>query len=113
LKSYEECRDIARHYTSRTPFNALDKTAYDTARRNGWLDEICAHMTGISGKNTGAIANYSDKDLIDEAKKFSTRKEMRAIAVSAYSEIYERRINAVAFAHMPLLVRGAKKRNAA
>lgn len=107
----DECATIAKRFDSRTAFNAMARAAYDTARVSGWLDEICAHIT--VSYDSSANPKRSNQDLIEEAKRFTTRKDMRANAISAYSLIYARRLKDVAFAHMPILVRGVKKRKTA
>jgi hypothetical protein len=35
----------AAQYASRTEWNKSNASAYNSAHRNGWLDEVCAHMT--------------------------------------------------------------------
>jgi len=42
--SLENCKTEALKYDSRKDFHENTQTAYHTARRNGWLDEICSHM---------------------------------------------------------------------
>lgn len=40
----ERCQEEALKYRSRSEFTKSNKGAYNAARRNGWLDEICSHM---------------------------------------------------------------------
>ena len=40
----EECRASAANFTTRGEFQKGATSAYQTARVNGWLDDICAHM---------------------------------------------------------------------
>lgn len=41
----ERCQEVALACTSRTDFHIKNVAAYNSARRNGWLNEVCAHMT--------------------------------------------------------------------
>lgn len=40
----EKCHEEALKYDIRGIFHQNSTSAYDAARRNGWLDEICSHM---------------------------------------------------------------------
>jgi hypothetical protein len=40
----EKCHETALKYKSRSEFGKKSKGAYHSARKNGWLDEICSHM---------------------------------------------------------------------
>jgi hypothetical protein len=41
----EHCADEAKRHTHRTEFLRNAAGAYEAAKRNGWLDDVCAHMT--------------------------------------------------------------------
>ena len=41
----EECAVIAKKCSKRSEMMSIDRNAYNAARINGWLDEICAHMS--------------------------------------------------------------------
>jgi predicted GIY-YIG superfamily endonuclease len=43
----ETCRELAALCSTRAEYARRFKQAYDLARRNGWLDEFCAHMSQI------------------------------------------------------------------
>ena len=38
--TYERCKEVAKNCKRRTDFNRLNGSAYETARRNGWLDDF-------------------------------------------------------------------------
>jgi hypothetical protein len=40
----DNCKEEALKYSSRTAFDKANTSAFQGARRNGWLDEVCAHM---------------------------------------------------------------------
>ena len=42
--SKEKCQVIALKYQHRLEFQIGDKKAYESAKHNGWLDDICQHM---------------------------------------------------------------------
>ena len=42
----ERCRKEALKYKTKTEFSKGCVSAYQAALRNGWLDEVCAHMKG-------------------------------------------------------------------
>ncbi len=40
----ETCKSDAKRYKSRSEWQKFSVSAYQAARRNGWLDECCEHM---------------------------------------------------------------------
>ena len=42
--NYENCRIEALKYTSKKEFNKTCTSAYQSAKRNGWLEDLCDHM---------------------------------------------------------------------
>ena len=40
----ERCQEEALKFTSRSMFNRESNSAYSSALRNGWLDDLCNHM---------------------------------------------------------------------
>lgn len=59
--SKEDCAKIALQYQHRSDLQTKDKGVYLKALRNGWLDEICAHMVPkpfvFAGGNPGRPAH--------------------------------------------------------
>ena len=49
--SYEECKKEASKYKSRCEFRDVKGGAYNSARKNGWLDDICSHMKTLKLPN--------------------------------------------------------------
>lgn len=41
----ERCKEEAKKYSNRTEFQKINKSAYGAAFKNGWLDDICSHMS--------------------------------------------------------------------
>ena len=66
--TFDNVKEEALKYKSRNDFNRNSKSAYLSAYRNGWLDEVCSHM-----KNK----NYSFKSVSEEALKYNSKVEFR------------------------------------
>jgi len=77
--SFDKVKDEALKYTTRNDFNKLSKSAYLSAYRNGWLDEVCSHMK---------INDYGFDRVKEEALKFSTRSEFRNKSNSYYNSAH-------------------------
>ena len=63
----ENCRLEALKYTRRKEFYKKCGSAYNSASRHGWLDEVCAHMhTDRKPSSTHTLAKASIADELDE-----------------------------------------------
>ena len=54
-RTFEDCEKSAKKYNNLSAFYANDHATYQKARREGWLNKICAHMTAcekLSSKET-------------------------------------------------------------
>lgn len=79
----EHCEGEAAKYNTRGEFELGNYLAYCAAKKNGWLNDICAHMppphqlvpTGYWTKKENCQA---------EAMKYSTRSEFKKTANGAY-----------------------------
>ena len=40
----ERCKEETLKYNTRSEFQKGSESAYQAARKNGWLDDICKHM---------------------------------------------------------------------
>ena len=69
--SLEDCRREAVKYSSRVAFSKGHKRAYETARRNGWLDEVCAHIVPTHLP----MGYWTYERCKESALKYDTRKE--------------------------------------
>lgn len=77
----ERCADEALKYATRGMFVASAGSAYNTALRHGWLDEICAHMM-VQRKPKGY---WTKSRCADEAAKYTTRAEFQRNAKGVYN----------------------------
>ena len=75
----EQCRKAALKYQSKVEFKKKDGSAYSTAVRNGWIEQICTHMV----KPTPKI-KWTYEKLAEEARKYNTKKEFKHLSHSAY-----------------------------
>src|SRR4051812_9849898 len=77
----ENCQKEALKYNSRTEFKKNSIGAYDKARDNNWVNEICSHMTGGKKHN-----GYWTKDKCQiEALKYKSRSEFKKNSPSAFN----------------------------
>lgn len=78
----ERCKEEAMKYTSIEDFKRGSGTAYSKTHRNGWDQEICAHL-----KSKIFPAGYWTKEKCkEEALKYSTRSEFKRKSPAAYSK---------------------------
>lgn len=67
---FETCTKAAKRYKTRGAFSQGEhKRAYEVARKNGWLDEICSHMKPV---NPNVYNRFYYEDVVDKAKKCKT-----------------------------------------
>lgn len=68
----EECRRIAKKYTTIREFRTLDTSVYVTAKRHGWLQSF----TWL--KREVGVKHFRTKDdIVKAARKFKTLKDFR------------------------------------
>ena len=75
------CQEEAKKYKTRKDFGKLSKGAYESTRKNGWLDEICEHMTTIN-KPTGY---WTKEKCLEAALSCKTKKEFISKFSGAYN----------------------------
>jgi len=78
----ERCREIALKCKSRGEFNKKYYSAYNIARLNGWLDEICPHLP--RPKPNGYWTYERCKEIVS---KYKTKKEFRDNNYGCYQRI--------------------------
>ena len=76
----ERCAAEAKNYETRKEFKVKSARAYGASLKNGWIDEICAHMIEIRKP-----AGYWTKErCAAEAKNYETRMEFQNSSHRAY-----------------------------
>ena len=77
----ENCLEDAKQFKTKASWVKNNSSPCISARKNGWLDECCAHMIF----NEKPIGYWNDKDLcISESKKYKTRSEFAKKNDSCY-----------------------------
>ena len=75
----DKCREEALKYKSRKEFEK-NSPAYQAAKRNGWLDDVCEHMKPVLKSD-----NYWTKEkCAEEALKYKYRSEFAKNSPMAY-----------------------------
>ena len=70
---FEKCKEEALRYEKRSDFKTFSSSAYNTALKNMWLDEICSHMIEIKKHN----GYWTKERCQNEALKYETKKDFR------------------------------------
>ncbi len=79
--NYEISFNEALKYSMRSDFRKKSSTIYNYARLNGWLDDICKHMTESIKPN-----NYWNYERCEtEALKYNTKNKFRMYSSGAYN----------------------------
>lgn len=76
----ERCLERALRYVHRVDFKNGDGSAYSTAVRRGWLDEICSHMTKPTPK-----VKWTKEECHKVAQKYKTAIDFRKQERSVYA----------------------------
>jgi len=77
----ERCLEIAKKYNTRNEFSKNDGSAYGSAVRNKWLNDICIHMKEINKPDGYWKIKENCKE---ESSKYSNRIDFRKKSRTAY-----------------------------
>lgn len=90
----------AKNFPSKVDWVSASTSAYQTAVVNGWIAEATTHMTRPT-YNLATPRGYWTKDrVIEDAQKYSTSREWRAVSRLAYRHASEKGWFSEATAHM-------------
>lgn len=78
----EKCIKEAGKYKKRTKFARGSESAYNSARNNKWLDEVCSHMSKVNKKSKGY---WTKEKCSEESLRYKTKKELEEKAPGAYA----------------------------
>ena len=78
----EKCHELSKKCSSRNEFKHLNNSAYNVARKNGYIDEICSHMTEKCHK-------WTKEECYELSKRCSSRSEFAKKYKNPYT--YSRR----------------------
>lgn len=87
--SYDNLKEIALLYNSRAEFQMLDSSAYQSARRQSILDDICGHMIIQSFSIPQLILKYILHHFIDDYILYNTRKVIKPYEIDIYFPKYK------------------------
>ena len=104
----ENCKIEAFKYSTRGEFNKYSASCYGAAKKNGWLDEICAHMKSGLGV---ARFKWTKGKCIEEGLRYNTRTEMQRGSSGAYKSAVKHGWIDEVCVHMPLYRNSKKKEN--
>lgn len=95
--NFERCKEEASKYKNRSTFKKESPSAWDSARNNNWLDDICSHMTYLGDKihRCVYVCEFSDKSAyIGLTFNFEKRKQqhLNSKRSSVYKYIIEKNI---------------------
>lgn len=80
--NFERCKSEALKYQRRIDFVRANNSAYNAARRYGWLEKICKHMQ--KSKQTVSKGHWTKEECLKESSKYMTRMEFYNEAPGAY-----------------------------
>jgi predicted GIY-YIG superfamily endonuclease len=93
----EKCSEEAKKYSSRGEFKKSNNSAYNSAWKNGWLDDICAHM--ISSKKP--VGFWTKEKCSEEAKKYNSITDFRNSSSGAYDAMHTNEWTAEMYSILP------------
>jgi len=83
--TYEKCKEEALKYSTRSEFQKKSASAYNSALRNGWLNDVCSHMKFVL-KPSGYWTYEKCKE---EALKYKNRKDFCLNSKGCYDASYK------------------------
>lgn len=101
----DRCRDEALKYKTRSDFNKHSKSAYLACYLNGWLDDVCSHMTVREQVPQGY---YTREILADFASQYESRWEFQQKESGAYQAAFNRGLLDEICQHMKVV--GSRKK---
>ena len=76
----KRCAEEAAKYQTRSAFQNCSSSAYQTALRKKWLDDMCGHMVpGVHG-----VRKWTKERCAEEAEKYQTRSAFAAGSTGCY-----------------------------
>ncbi len=77
----ERCREDAKGYDTKNAWRKVSSGAYTVALKNGWLDEVCAHMS----RGCKPAGYWTKERCHEEALKYQFKVDFSKGCTSAYS----------------------------
>ena len=86
--NYEFVKEIASKYTNKQEFYILDPGAHSAAIRNGWIDDVCSHMTTKKESIPQLILKDILEYILKEKCSFNDRKAISPKEIDCYFDKY-------------------------
>lgn len=80
----KKCIQEALKYDTKTELFKKSSSVYRIASQNGWLDEICSHMSG----GNRSIGYWTKEKCREEALKYKTKSEFKKHSRGAHFSAY-------------------------
>ena len=85
-KNKEHVMEESKRFSNRTEFKKKSGNAYDSARKNKWLDEMVWLSNNDGRRSKGHWKNR--ENMMEEAKKYSTKEEFKKGNLTAFLAAY-------------------------
>lgn len=82
--TYELAKEQALLYKTRSEFQLNDSSCYNTARINGYLDDICSHMINISFSIPQLLLRDILDNILESKSLYNTRKIIQPYELDVY-----------------------------
>lgn len=80
--------ELSKQYNSRGEMQRKDSSLYCAARKNGWLDEACSHMTNISYSIPQKIIQQIFETILNTKCKYNCRTIIKPYELDIYFKDY-------------------------
>jgi hypothetical protein len=81
---YQKVKEIALKFKSRQEFGKLDSFAYDFARKNGYLDDVCSHMLKINVSAPQLMLQTIMDGVLNKKSMYNTRQIIKPFEIDVY-----------------------------
>ena len=95
--TFDKCKDDALKYTTRKEYFDKSGSSYNSAKRYGWLDDVCSHM---SKKEKKPKCYWTLERCKKESKKYLTKGDLYKNSSGAYNAIIKNNWEKETFEHM-------------
>lgn len=82
--SFELINNEAKKYKTRHEFYIKDSGAYSRAQKNGWLDDVCAHMIIKNFSIPQLILKDILENILNEKCSYNDRKIIKPLEIDCY-----------------------------
>jgi hypothetical protein len=82
--SFDNVKSIASKFKTRGDFKEKDSSAYKTAIKHGWIDEICSHMLPQNYSTPQLILNIIIKEILMKETRYNDRKAIKPLELDVY-----------------------------